>query len=120
VTNLLYSIIVAALLSSTSLLAILFRVSPLSLPGQAVTAFFVSLFLTVASVSTLLFAAFWKWFPIHAWDEGKTLSISLRQGLFLATAVIILLAFHIVSLLTWWIAVLIVLVFILIETALHS
>ena len=119
-TNLLYSIIVAALLSTTSLLAILFRVSPLSLPSQAVTAFFVSLFLTVSSIATLLFAAFWKWFPVHAWDEGKTLSVSLRQGLFLGAAVSILLAFHLLSLLTWWIAILILLVFILVEAALHS
>lgn len=119
-TNLLYSIIVAALLSTTSLLAILFRVSPLSLPGQAVTAFFISLFLTVASLSTLLFAAFWTWFPVHSWDEGKTLSISLRQGLFLGCAVCILLTFHILALLTWWIAILILLVFVLIEAALHS
>jgi hypothetical protein len=120
VTNLLYSIIVAAMLSTTSLLSIIFRVSPLSLPGQAVTAFFVSLFLTVASLSTLVFAAFWRWFPVHAWDEGKTLSIALRQGLFLATATVILLLFQLLSLLTWWIAILILLVFILIETALHS
>lgn len=119
-TNLLYSIIVAALLSTTSLIAIVLRVSPLSLPGQAVTAFFVSLFLSVASIATLGFAAFWKWFPIHAWDEGKTLSIALRQGVFLATAVVILLTFHILSLLTWWIAILILLVFVLVETALHS
>ena len=119
-TNLLYSIIVAALLSTTSLVAILFRVSPLSLPGQAVTAFLISLFLSVSTVSTLLFAAFWKWFPIHAWDEGKTLSISLRQGMFLGGAVVILLAFHMLSLLTWWIALLILLVFVLVEAALHS
>lgn len=119
-TNLLYSIIVAALLSTTSLVAILFRVSPLSLPGQAISAFFASLFLSIATVSTLLFAAFWKWFPIHAWDEGKTLSISLRQGLFMGAAVCLLLAFHLMALLTWWIAVLILLVFILIEIALHS
>lgn len=119
-TNLLYSIIVAAMLSTTSLLAIVFRISPLSLPGQAVTAFFVSLFLSVATTSTLLLSAFWRWFPVHAWDEGKTLSISLRQGLFLGTAVVILLLFQLLSLLTWWIAILILLVFILIETALHS
>lgn len=119
-TNLLYSIIVAALLSTTSLLAILFRVSPLSLPGQAVTAFFVSLFLSVSTIGTLLFAAFWKWFPIHAWDEGKSLSIALRQGVFLGLVVVALLTFHLLSLLTWWIAVLILLVFILIELALHS
>lgn len=119
-TTLLYSIIVAALLSTSSLIAILFRVSPLSLPVQAVTAFLISLFLSVSTIATLLLAAFWKWFPIHAWDEGKTLSISLRQGLFIGTAVVILLSFHMLALLTWWIAILILLVFILIETALHS
>ncbi len=119
-TNLLYAIIVGALLSGTSLIAILLRVSPLSLPGQAVSAFFLSLFLTVSLVATLALAAFWKWFPIHAWDEGKSLKIAFRQGIFLGCAVVILLTFHLLSLLTWWIAILILLVFVLIETALHS
>lgn len=119
-TNLLTLIIAGALISATSLMAILFRVSPLSLPGQAVAAFFLSLFLTVSLTATLALAAFWRWFPIHAWDEGQSLKIAFRQGIFLGCAVVILLTFHILSLLTWWIGVLILLVFILIETALHS
>lgn len=119
-TNLLYSIIVAALLSITSLIAILFRVSPLSLPGQAVPAFFVSVLLASATTGTLLLYMFWTWFPIHAWDAGQTLSISLRQGIFIACIIALMLLFHLLSLLTWWIAALIILVFVLVEVALHS
>ncbi len=118
-TSLLYSIIVAALLSVTSLIAILLRVSPLTSPGQALPAFFASLFLTIASVMTLLLYALWKWFPLHAWDEGKILSIALRQGIFISLTVIILLLFFLLGILTWWIGVLIVLVFLLIEIALQ-
>jgi len=53
-TTLLYSIIVAAMLSVTSLIAVLLRVSPLSSPAQALPAFFASVFLSIASISTIL------------------------------------------------------------------
>lgn len=118
-TTLLYSIIVAAMLSVTSLIAVLLRVSPLSSPAQALPAFFASVFLTIASVGTILLYYVWKWFPLHAWDEGKILGISLRQGIFLGLATVILILFHLLGILTWWIGILIYLVFILIELALQ-
>ena len=61
----------------------------------------------------------WKFFPIHAWDEGKILSISLRQGVFIAVATCILILFHLLGILNWWIGVLIYVVFLLIELALQ-
>lgn len=118
-TTLFYSIIVAALLSVTSLAAVLLRVSPLTSPGQALPAFFASVFLSVTSIMTLLLYALWKWFPLHAWDEGKILSIALRQGIFIGLAAVLVLLFHLLGILTWWIAVLIILVFVLIEAALQ-
>lgn len=116
--TLLYSIIVAAMLSVTSLIAVLLRVSPLSAPAQALPAFFASVFLSVATSMTVLFYYLWKWFPLHAWDEGKILGISLRQGIFLGLATVILILFHLFGILTWWIGILIYLVFVLIELAL--
>lgn len=118
-TSLLFSIILAALLSATSLVAVLLRVSPLTAPGQALTAFFASIFLTVASVTSLLLYMLWRWFPVHAWDEGKILSIALRQGVFIALATVILVLFHLLGVLTWWIGVVIYAVFLLIELALQ-
>jgi len=118
-TTLLYSIIVAAMLSVTSLIAVLLRVSPLSSPAQALPAFFASVFLTIATTSTLLLYYLWKWFPFHAWDEGKILGISLRQGIFLGVATVILILFHLLGVLTWWIGILTYLVFVLIELALQ-
>ena len=119
-TSLLFGIIASALLSVTSLLTVIFRVSPLSAPGQALPAFFLSVFLSVASLGSLLFAGIWHLLPVHTWDAGKLLSISLRQGIFLATATSIMLVFHLADLLNWWIAILIYLVFVLVELALHS
>ncbi|MBI3332443.1 hypothetical protein HYZ99_05850 [Candidatus Peregrinibacteria bacterium] len=116
-TSLLFGIILSALLSLTSLLVVLFRVSPLSAPGQALPAFFLSVFLSVSSIATLLFFVLWKTVPIHTWDMGKILSISLRQGIFLGVATMILLLFHLLGLLTWWIAILIYAMFVLIEMA---
>lgn len=119
-TSLLFGIIVSALLSTTSFLVVLFRVSPLSAPAQAIPAFFVSLFLAVSSVATLLFFVFWRYVPIHSWDAGKLLGIALRQGLMLGSATCILLLFHLLGLLTWWIGLLIYAVFVLIEMALNA
>ncbi len=119
-TSLLYSIIVAALLSVTSLIAVLLRVSPLLSPAPALSAFFASLFLSVTSIATLLLYALWKWFPLHAWDDGKTLGISLRQGVFFGIAVTVIVLFHLLGILTWWIGALVFLVFILVEAALQS
>lgn len=116
--SLLFGISLAALLSTTSLLIVLFRVSPLLAPTQAVIAFFVSIFMSVCTVGTLLFMGLWKYIPDHTWDTGKMTSISLRQGIFLGTATTILLLFHVLSLLNWWIALMIYGVFILIEMAL--
>ena len=118
-TSLLFSIVLAALLSITSLIAVLLRVSPLTAPGQALTTFFASVFLSVASTATILLYLLWRWFPVHAWDEGKILSIALRQGIFLACATITLILFHLLGVLTWWIGILIYILFLLIELALQ-
>ncbi|MBI1813093.1 hypothetical protein HY285_05895 [Candidatus Peregrinibacteria bacterium] len=119
-TSLLFGIILSALLSTTSLLIVLFRVSPLSAPLQALPAFFVSLFLTISSVGALFFFLLWRVLPIHTWDAGKTLGISVRQGILLASATAITIFFHLLHILTWWIAVLIYTIFVLVELALNA
>lgn len=119
-TSLLFGIILSALLSLTSLLTVIFRVSPLSAPTQALPAFYLSLLLSISSVGALLFALLWRLFPWHNWDSGKLLSISLRQGIFLGTATVIVLLFHVEELLNWWIGILIYMVFILVELALQA
>lgn len=117
--SLLFGISLSALLSTTSLLIVLLRVSPLTAPKQALPAFFVSTFLTVTTVSTLILLLIWRRVPDHTWDTGKMMSVCIREGTFLGVAVLITLLFHILGLLTWWIAILIFLVFILIELALE-
>lgn len=118
-SSLLFGISLAALFSTTSLLVVLLRVSPLLSPWQALPAFFVSLILSVSSVGALLFFGLWKLLPIHTWDAGKMLSIALRQGIFLALTATILVVFLLLELLNWWIGLLIVSVFVLIELALE-
>ncbi len=118
-TSLLFGIILSALLSVTSLLIVLFRVSPLLAPAHAIPAFIFSVLLSVSTVGILMFMGMWKLIPHHTWDMGKLTSIALRQGIFLGSATTILLIFHLLSLLTWWIAVLIYVTFFLIELALE-
>lgn len=119
-TSLIFGISVSALLSTTSLLVVLLRVSPLSAPGYAIPAFFISLFFSISSVMSLSFYALWRFVPLHSWDLGQILGISVRQGVFMSLATVILLIFNILGLLTWWIAVMIYGVFVLIELALNS
>ena len=118
--SLLFGICLSALLSTTSLLIVLLRISPLMAPVQAIPAFFVSLFLTVSTVMSLLFIVLWKLVPWHAWDMGKILSTSIRQGVFFGAATMILVIFHLVELLNWWIVLMIFGVFLLIELALEQ
>ena len=119
-TPLLLRITAAAFLSVTSLIVVLFRVSPLVSPGLAVPFFFLTVFLSTASIATLVCYLVWVNVSIEGMDAGRKISISLREGLFLATATILLFVFQILGILTWWIAGLIYLVFLLIEVALHS
>ena len=119
-TSLLFGLSLAALLSITSLVIILLKVSPLTVPAQAIPAFFLSLFLSIATVGSLLFLTLWRWLPTHSWDAGRIMSVAIRQGIFVALAVVILVLFHLWELLTWWIAILIFLVFGLIELALDQ
>lgn len=119
-TPLILRIFTAALLSVASLLIVLFRVSPLASPAIAIPLFFLTLFLTVATLTSLLSFGAWNTASIEGMDKGKVMSVALREGVFLASAVCLLFLFQILGILTWWIGLLIVLVFILVEFALHS
>ncbi len=119
-SSLVFGIIVSAMLSATSLLVVLFRVSPLTSPGYAFPAFLAALFLSVSSISSLFFLTLWTYVPLHTWDAGKILGISVRQGILLGLGTSAILLFHLVGALTWWIALLIVLVFVLVEVALNA
>ncbi len=117
--TLVFGISLASLLSTTSLLIVLFRVSPLLAPLQAVLALLGSVLLSVSTVATLLFIALWKNVPHHTWDTGKLTSIALRQGVFLGIATTIVLLFLVLQLLQWWVMVMIYGVFVLLELALE-
>ncbi|MDB4978548.1 MAG: hypothetical protein JWM56_734 [Candidatus Peribacteria bacterium] len=119
-TNLLFGISLSALLSTTSLLVVLFRVSPLSSPSQAIPAFLLSVFLSVASVGSLLFYALWTKFPVHTWDTGKLLTVSIRQGMLLSIGTVAVLIFGMLGLLSWWVILLLYAVCILIELAINA
>ncbi len=119
-TALLFRIALSGALSIASLLVVLFRVSPLLSPSIALPFFFLTLFLSVVTVSSLVFYGLWGFVPTETLDAGGKLTISIREAIFLGCATIVLLLFHLLSILTWWIGVLIYGVFLLIELALHA
>ena len=118
-TSLLFSISLSALLSVTSLLVVLFRVSPLSAPLQALPAFFLSLFLAASSIGILVAYLLWKRFGPSGHGDAAVFRIAFREGVFLGMNLLLLLTLHLFQILTWWIAILVVAVFVLVELALH-
>jgi len=105
--SLVFGIALSALFSTVSLCIVLLRVSPITAPIQALSAFFASVFLSVTSISMLIFLAVWRRVPHHTWDTATVVSVSLRQALFMGLGVLIVLLFHLLGLLTWWIALMI-------------
>lgn len=118
--SLLLSLAAAFLLSFTSLLAVLLRVSPLTSPSQAVPAFFFSLFLTVSTASSLLLTLLLCSLPSKQWDRGTLLSAALREGGLLGLTTVLLLLFHRLDILTWATGSLTIVIFSLIELALFE
>jgi hypothetical protein len=118
-TSLLFGTTLAALLSLTSLLTVLFRVSPLLAPVQAIPAFLMSILLTITTWGTLAFFMIWKRVSPQSIHEGPLLSIALREGVFLGLGTTAVMVFHILDLLNIWIAILIYMVFLLVELAMH-
>ncbi len=116
--KLLLGLAVSALFSLLSLAIILLRVSPITSPEQALPAFFISFFLSCSTVGSLCAALGWHWLPHVSWDGGKLLTVSIREGLMLGIVGILWVVFFLFGLLTWWIAAMIALVFVLVETAL--
>jgi hypothetical protein len=73
----------------------------------------------MTTTGTLLFFGLWRVLPLHSWDTGKTLGVSVREGIFLGISTALLALFLMLGLLTWWIAIMICSVFVLLELALH-
>ena len=119
-TPILLRIGIAALLSVTSLFVVLMRVSPLTSPAIALSLFFITIFLSVSSLTTLGLYGLWCSVPIEGMDAGRKITVALREGLFLGTATALLFLFQILGILNWWVAVLIYAVFLFIELALQS
>lgn len=85
----------------------------------AIPAFLISILLSVASVGALAFYALWTYFPIRAWDKGKLLSVSIRQGALLAFGTVGVLIFGMLGVFSWWAALMMYGICILIEIALN-
>lgn len=117
-TNLLFSLSLAALLSLTSLLIVLFRVSPLQATLQALPAFFLSLLLSVSSIGTILAYLLWKRFDSSK-NDAVLFRIAFREGAFLGLCTLVLLSLLLLQILTPWIAFFTLSVFVIVEVALH-
>lgn len=118
-TSLLFGLSLSAILSATSLLVVLFRASPLQAPVQALPAFFLSLILSAASLGSLAAYLLWKRFAPATKSDAAIFRVAFREGIFLALLLTLLLTLLLLQILTWWIALLVLTVFVLVEVALH-
>ncbi|MDP2691800.1 MAG: hypothetical protein Q8O95_05360 [bacterium] len=108
------SLVIAALVSLSSLILVLSRLDPFAEETLAIVLFFVSLFFSLTSVFSLLGyllrLAFYReeLFLNH-------FNVSLRQGIIIALSLSGLMGFQVMRTLTWWNALIIVIIGFLIE-----
>jgi hypothetical protein len=108
------SVAVASILSFLSLYLVLTKIDPFTDESLALGLYFISLFLAVSSVLTLL----GYFFRILFYREELFLNhfnVSLRQGIILGFCIVAIMGFQILRTLTWWNGLIIVLMCFLVE-----
>jgi len=116
-TGALASIILALLLGASSLLLVVYRVSPLTAPEFALPFFFLSILVLTSAFGALVFSLTKSFLAHQPLRSRAFINSSLRQGIFLGVATCIVLFLHLLHILNWWIAALIYAVFVLVEMA---
>ena len=121
-TSALASILVALLLSVSSLLMVFARVSPLTAPEFALPFFFASVLIAVSAATALLLSLAESLFHRsgeggHSFLSRAVLKSSVRQGIFAGIATCVVVLLFLLRVLNWWIALLVYTVFVLIEMA---
>ena len=116
-TGVLPSIALAFILSFSSLMVVILRVSPLTSPEFALPFFFISIFIVVASFVTLVLLLIKDFLNKQPLRSRQFVESSLRQGIFVAIGTCLVVLLHLLLILNWWIALLIYTVFLLIDMA---
>jgi hypothetical protein len=103
-----------AFLGWASWVMVIYKLSPFSQPGLALSLFYASLFLALAGTFSLIF------YGLRSWTNKKEiynvhLNTSLRQGILLSAMIIIGLGFQRLRVLTWWDGLLLLAIVLLIE-----
>jgi len=121
--SVLIGIAITFLLGASSLIVVVFRVSPLVSPEFALPFFFLSLIISIASFFAFTISVTSIAINRHVLQKGhsgkvrRIIGSALRQGTLISIATCFVILLHLLHILNWWIAVLIYLVFTLIETA---
>lgn len=108
------SVAVAGLASWGSWVMVLLQVSPFRQKSLALPVFYISLFIALAATFSLVFYGLRRWVSqkeIH----NSHLNISLRQGVLISTMLVIGLGFQRLKILTWWDALLLLAIILMIE-----
>jgi len=105
---------VAGFVAFLAWLLVLFKLDPYQSMGIALGFFFVTFFITLACLFTVLGFYFRVWLLKNE-IFYKHINTSLRQGFFLSLIASLSLVFQMMKVLSWWSGLLLVLIFVLLE-----
>lgn len=108
------AILIASIFSWASFLVVIYKLAPFSNQVFSLSAFYASLFVALSATFTLIF------YFLRVWTSktelyNTQLNASLRQGLLVACMLVIGLGFQRLRVLTWWDALLLLGIVLLIE-----
>jgi len=112
--NYLLGLALAAIFSWLAWLLVISHINPFSMPTLALVLFFITLFLAISTTFSITGYYLRLWFnkdEIYFYH----LTVSMRQGILLATLICLALIFQILRVLTWWDGLLLVTAITLIE-----
>lgn len=111
----LLALVSSTLVASAAFLLVLYRLDPRSGPGAPV-AFFLTLFLALTGLCTLLTFGFRRWLQRNEL-VFRALGVAFKEGALVAGVVTALLVLQAFRALTWWGALLILVAAILVEVS---
>ena len=107
-------ITVAGAISWIAWFLVLTKLSPYESMGPALTFFFVTLFIALATTLTAIGFYFRLWFFKNE-IFYKHINVALRQGVFLSLVAVFSFVFQMMRVLTWWSGILLIVVAVLLE-----
>lgn len=107
-------IAIAGFISAFAWTLVIIKLSPYQAKGLALAFFFLTMFMTLSSLFTVVGFYFRVWLFKNE-IFYKHINISLRQGVFLGLLAVFALVFQMIRVLNWWSGLLLIVIVVLLE-----